>query len=469
MPPRSLRRSWGGVTGISTGSSTGIWYLLSCPWFWENGRTAGLCEEGARPGRDRQASAVNTATLSLTHREREVAELVALGLTNRQIAAKLFISERTAEFHVEQIRNKLGFHTRSQIAAWMALDQPRPRPIDAAPFSALPDDSTKRQRLRPSLRLAVLGLAAATVLAASGLVAVSLRSHAPVPASPTRGRVLQVDAGSGQPTRWSSPLSTRASTLAVGMGGMWSVSYEDKVLTRIDPKTAAVLGSYGVPAPPVGITVGGGLVWIAAAFGDTALEPFDPKTNQFGQPVSLGSGVAPQGIAYGWNSIWVTDKNKDLVYRVDPSTSMVTNRIAVGDGPEAIAVDASGVWVANGVEGTVSRIDPQSSRVVATIGLREAPTAIAAGPSGVWVVSESADLVVRIDPVTNQPLEIPIDAHPTEVSVTRNDVWVAEGPAGRILRIDQRSNRVMSSIAVGGRVDALSADDQSVWIAVHGS
>src|SRR5207302_9054274 len=131
---------------------------------------AGLCEEGARPGRDRQASAVNTATLSLTHREREVAELVALGLTNRQIAAKLFISERTAEFHVEQIRNKLGFHTRSQIAAWMALDQPRPRPIDAAPFSALPDDSTKRQRLRPSLRLAVFGLAAATVLAASGLV-----------------------------------------------------------------------------------------------------------------------------------------------------------------------------------------------------------------------------------------------------------------------------------------------------------
>jgi DNA-binding beta-propeller fold protein YncE len=125
--------------------------------------------------------------------------------------------------------------------------------------------------------------------------------------------------------------------------------------------------------------------------------------------------------------------------------------------------------VANAVEGTVSRIDPQSSRVVATIGLRGAPTAIAAGPSGVWVVSESADLVVRIDPATNQHLEIPIDGHPTVVSVTRNDVWVAEGPSGRIVRIDQRSNRVMSWIAVGGRVDALSADDQSVWVAVHGS
>ena len=54
-----------------------------------------------------------------SRREREVASLIAQGLTNRQIAAKLFISERTAEYHVEQIRNKLGFHSRTQIAAWI--------------------------------------------------------------------------------------------------------------------------------------------------------------------------------------------------------------------------------------------------------------------------------------------------------------------------------------------------------------
>ena len=37
---------------------------------------------------------------------------------------------------------------------------------------------------------------------------------------------------------------------------------------------------YGIAAPPAGIAIGGGLVWIATAFGDHALEPFDPKTNQ---------------------------------------------------------------------------------------------------------------------------------------------------------------------------------------------
>lgn len=56
----------------------------------------------------------------LTSRELAVARLVARGLANKEIAAQLSISERTAESHVEHIRNKLGFHSRSQIAAWAA-------------------------------------------------------------------------------------------------------------------------------------------------------------------------------------------------------------------------------------------------------------------------------------------------------------------------------------------------------------
>jgi predicted ATPase/DNA-binding CsgD family transcriptional regulator len=60
------------------------------------------------------------SAIELSRREREVAMLVAEGLTNRQVADRLFIAERTAEGHVEQIRNKLGFTSRSQIAAWVA-------------------------------------------------------------------------------------------------------------------------------------------------------------------------------------------------------------------------------------------------------------------------------------------------------------------------------------------------------------
>jgi predicted ATPase/DNA-binding CsgD family transcriptional regulator len=57
---------------------------------------------------------------ALAKREDDVARLVAEGLSNKQIAARLFISERTVDSHVRSILNKLGFNSRAQIAAWMA-------------------------------------------------------------------------------------------------------------------------------------------------------------------------------------------------------------------------------------------------------------------------------------------------------------------------------------------------------------
>jgi DNA-binding CsgD family transcriptional regulator len=55
----------------------------------------------------------------LTDRQREIAMLIAGGATNRAIAEQMSLSVRTAESHVEQIRMKLGFKTRAQIAAWV--------------------------------------------------------------------------------------------------------------------------------------------------------------------------------------------------------------------------------------------------------------------------------------------------------------------------------------------------------------
>jgi predicted ATPase/DNA-binding CsgD family transcriptional regulator/transcriptional regulator with XRE-family HTH domain len=56
--------------------------------------------------------------LPLTQREREIATLVARGLTNRAIAARLVIAERTADTHVSNILGKLGLDRRAQIATW---------------------------------------------------------------------------------------------------------------------------------------------------------------------------------------------------------------------------------------------------------------------------------------------------------------------------------------------------------------
>jgi non-specific serine/threonine protein kinase len=56
----------------------------------------------------------------LTSRQREIANFVAGGLTNRDIASRLSLAERTVDAHLEHIMNKLGYHSRSQIAAWVA-------------------------------------------------------------------------------------------------------------------------------------------------------------------------------------------------------------------------------------------------------------------------------------------------------------------------------------------------------------
>nr|WP_176440085.1 LuxR C-terminal-related transcriptional regulator [Haloechinothrix alba] len=77
------------------------------------------------------AEATGSSTMGfepLTRREWQVAENVAEGRSNRQIANKLVISPRTVDGHIEHILSKLGFSTRTQIASWVAERQNHPGP-----------------------------------------------------------------------------------------------------------------------------------------------------------------------------------------------------------------------------------------------------------------------------------------------------------------------------------------------------
>ncbi len=59
----------------------------------------------------------------LAKREVEVAQLIADGLSNKRIGARLFISEATVATHVRNIMNKLGFNSRAQVAGWMVSQE----------------------------------------------------------------------------------------------------------------------------------------------------------------------------------------------------------------------------------------------------------------------------------------------------------------------------------------------------------
>jgi predicted ATPase/DNA-binding CsgD family transcriptional regulator len=71
------------------------------------------------------------AGATVSDRQREVAALVAAGLTNRQIASRLSISLRTVAVDLAQLRAVLGIRSRVQVAAWANLGRPGPNPARA--------------------------------------------------------------------------------------------------------------------------------------------------------------------------------------------------------------------------------------------------------------------------------------------------------------------------------------------------
>lgn len=84
---------------------------------WERGG-AFTMSEAVRFALGASAEPPHDGQGGLTDREIQVARLIAEGLTNGEVAARLKISGRTVDAHVEHIRNKVGLRTRSQIAVW---------------------------------------------------------------------------------------------------------------------------------------------------------------------------------------------------------------------------------------------------------------------------------------------------------------------------------------------------------------
>jgi ATP/maltotriose-dependent transcriptional regulator MalT len=76
----------------------------------------------------------NEADLTLTRRQRQVVELIALGCSNEEVGERLGISARTAKAHCDVLRQKLGVPRRRQIpAAFRALTGEDPLACEPAP------------------------------------------------------------------------------------------------------------------------------------------------------------------------------------------------------------------------------------------------------------------------------------------------------------------------------------------------
>lgn len=82
-----------------------------------------LALQGKHPAATAQAPAYRSPSNTLTARERDIARLIADGLSNHDMAERLVISQGIVEVHVKHILSKLSFKSRSQVAAWFAHEQ----------------------------------------------------------------------------------------------------------------------------------------------------------------------------------------------------------------------------------------------------------------------------------------------------------------------------------------------------------
>jgi len=105
----------------------------------------------------------------------EIARLVAEGLTNRDIAARLFISERTVDGHLEHVREKLALNNRAQIATWVAGQATS----GVAEASVLPAGAPPMRRRKFSARRWWVAAAVVVVVAAASLLVWRIQPSGP--------------------------------------------------------------------------------------------------------------------------------------------------------------------------------------------------------------------------------------------------------------------------------------------------
>jgi DNA-binding CsgD family transcriptional regulator/sugar lactone lactonase YvrE len=200
------------------------------------------------------ASPGEGAPVRLSRRELEVAVMVAQGMTNREIATKLFLSERTVDGHLEHVREKLGVNTRAQIATWVVRQDAAAVPLaPAGPISR----PAPRRRLVTHPRL-WMGASLVVALLAAGVGVLLLTTPAPATITTIAGSECHHQVYPGGCFQGDTDLATRAylarpTDIAVdGNGWIYIADFGNNRVRRVrDGTITTVAGTTVKPKPLV--------------------------------------------------------------------------------------------------------------------------------------------------------------------------------------------------------------------------
>lgn len=380
----------------------------------------------------------------LTRREREIAELVAQGLTNREIATKLFISERTAESHVEQIRGKLGFRSRTQVAAWW-VGGGGTAPAAQARQSAPP--RAARRRLLPAV-------AAAALLVAAGGVAI-----AHWPPAPPAGPVISTIAGSG----------TRGYSGDGGPAAQASLTRPSGVAAASDGSIYVIDGQRvrRISGGRIETVVGTGVAGYSGDGGSARLAQISMVVATGSFPSAAAQGLAIDGRGY----LYIADALNDRVRRVSPGGVITTVPVEGLGFTQGIAVDDLGtIYVSDTADNRVLKVAPDG--IVTTIlgaDTLDHPEGLALAPGGeLYVADTGHQRVLRLgrEGVTvvagNGQAGYSGDGGRAAAARLNLPAAVAISPAGLLYIADSANNRVRQ-VDAEGRISTMAGTGATGW------
>ena len=232
---------------------------------------------------------------------------------------------------------------------------------------------------------------------------------------------------------------------------------------ELAPTGSGIVHSVALASPPGAAVSAERSVWVTNPERDVVYR-IDPATASIVATIPVGSD--PSAITAADGDIWVANTLDGTVSRIDPGFNDVVGRISVGTEPTGIAAGGGSIWVADASSGTLSAISPVSGDVTRTIALTSPPFGVEYGAGAVWVTSPGDDSVTRVDPRSGQPGQrIPVGSGPTAIVFGAGSVWVANALDSTVSRVDPRTDTVAATIPVGDGPDALAIAGSSLWAA----
>ncbi len=207
------------------------------------------------------------------------------------------------------------------------------------------------------------------------------------------GEIVRIARGSGRLRRLK--VGAGAFDIVLVRGSVWATSFDVGTIAEIDPATTKLVRVYKDGPNPAGITSCRGRVWIGHGREATWLTSINPRTHRITR-VETGT-MNP-----GWprcigGELWVTTSTS--VLRVDARSGAILGRLRVGGTPAEAAAGPDGlVWVTDKERSLVHRVDPRRVALVDSFPAGPGAYALARTGEAMWITRFAGADIRRYSP-----------------------------------------------------------------------